>query len=134
CVLAAVAFAGLQRVPLSRSSILRAAAVALLVVPMVRATLALIADTVTNCSLDLTVWPLLPRSPAHFVLQLALMLVAGAGAIAAAAVLSLAGPLPPTRAARAPLWAAMAVAAAAARTLCPGRLTRSAPHPPARGL
>src|SRR5262249_5579037 len=121
-VLAGVVFDGLERVPLGSPSLVRAVAAALLAVPVLRATFALIADTVANCSFDLTVWPLLPRSPAHFVLQLALVLVGGAGAIAAAAVLSLAGPLPATRGAAAAYWAAMAAAAAVGASLGPGRL------------
>ncbi|PYQ47156.1 MAG: hypothetical protein DMF78_24460, partial [Acidobacteria bacterium] len=120
-VLAVAAFDGLQRLALRRPSAARAVAAVLLAVPILMATFALIADTVVNCSLDLTVWPLLPRSPAQFVLQLALVLVTGGGALALAAVLSLAGPIAATRGGRAVSLAAMALAAAVAVRLCPGR-------------
>src|SRR5262249_52979255 len=129
-VLAFVVFDGLARVPLARPSLPRAVAAVLVAAPILRGTLALVADTVANCSLDLTVWPLLPRSAAQFALQLALVMVVGAGALAMAAVLSLAGPLPATRAGRAALLGVMAVSAPLAVWLCPGPVS-DLPVPPA---
>src|SRR5258708_35902113 len=60
-------------------------------------TFRLIEDTVVNCSLDLTVLPLVPRSAAHLTIDLALLCVMAAGALGAASALTLGAPAPLAR-------------------------------------
>ena len=93
-ILASVAFDGSRRLALGRPSVIRLAGAGLLAVPILAGTLRLVEDTVVNCSLDLTVLPLLPRSAAHLVVHLALLAVMAAGALGVASVLTLGGPAP----------------------------------------
>ena len=51
----------------------------------------LVADTVTNCSLDLTPLTLVPRSLSHFVIHLSLLLLAGSTVLAVVALHAWAG-------------------------------------------
>jgi signal transduction histidine kinase len=112
-VAAWVVFDGVQRLPAGRASAIRAVAAVLLTIPVLAATFHFVSDTVVNCSLDLTVLPLIPRSPAHLAVHLALLAVLGAGALAAAGALMVGGPPPRRRPAEAIIVVALAVAAAA---------------------
>src|SRR5258708_38748521 len=76
-------------------------------------TFRLIEDTVVNCSLDLTVLPLVPRSAAHLTIDLALLCVMAAGALGAARALTLRAPAPPAPRLRIALVLAPAAAAPA---------------------
>jgi nitrogen fixation/metabolism regulation signal transduction histidine kinase len=119
-VLALVALDGAQRLPLGRPSFLRLLGATVLAVPVLVGTMRLIADTVVNCSLDLTMLPLVPRSLAHLVIDLALLGVVAAGALALASVLTLGGPSPVRGKAGLALIAGGALLATAAARLWPG--------------
>jgi two-component system, NtrC family, nitrogen regulation sensor histidine kinase NtrY len=95
--LAAVAFDGARHIRPRRPSLLRMAGAAVLAIPILAGALRLIEDTVVNCSLDLTVLPLLPRSAAHLAIHVALLAVTAAGALGVASVLTLGGPAPLAR-------------------------------------
>jgi signal transduction histidine kinase len=64
----------------------------LLGVPVVAGAFVVVADAVTNASIDLSAAPLWPRSTAHLAVQAALVLVVAAATLAAAALASLGGP------------------------------------------
>jgi signal transduction histidine kinase len=121
--LVVVAFAtvdGMQRLPAGAPSAVRRLAAILLAVPILAGTFTLIADTVVNCSLDLTVLPLFPRSAAHLVIHVALLGVLAAGALGLSAALTLGGPPPAGRGARLAMTLAAAAAATAAVRFWPG--------------
>jgi nitrogen fixation/metabolism regulation signal transduction histidine kinase len=119
-VVAFAAFDGIQRLPRRGFSLLPLIGVTLLAIPVLVATLRLIADTVVNCSLDLTILPLVPRSLAHLAIHLALVGVLAAGGLALAAVLTLGGPGPASGQARLALVLGLSAAAAVAARLWPG--------------
>jgi two-component system nitrogen regulation sensor histidine kinase NtrY len=119
-VLAAVAFDGARRIPLGTPSVVRMIGASLLAVPILVGTLRLIEDAVVNCSLDLTALPLVPRSPAHLVMHVALLAVLAAGALGVASVLALGGPAPATRGRRIAMGIALAALVAAGVRSWPG--------------
>ena len=119
-VVAFVAFDGAQRLPPGAPSPIRILGAALLALPILAGTFRLVEDTVVNCSLDLTLLPLVPRSAAHLVIDVALLAVLAAGALAVMAALALAGPLPATRKGHLATALALALAAAGAVAFCPG--------------
>jgi nitrogen fixation/metabolism regulation signal transduction histidine kinase len=121
-VVAFVAFDGVRRLPSGPASLPRVIVALLLSVPVLVATFRLIEDTVVNCSLDLTVLPLYPRSAAHLAVQIALLWVLTAGALTLTGLLILGGPVPARRGWR----LAMAIALSAAGVAA-ARLWRSAP-------
>jgi signal transduction histidine kinase len=91
-----------------RPSLPRTLGAGLLAVAVLAGAFYLIGDAVANSSLDLEALPLLPRSAAHVVMQVALLLVLAAGALLVVALFTLAGPWPrrtPERAA----WMAAAL-------------------------
>ncbi|HEV7499522.1 MAG TPA: hypothetical protein VGQ33_05930, partial [Vicinamibacteria bacterium] len=119
-ILAAVALDGAGRVSPARSSLIRMFGASLLAVPILAGTLRLIEDTVVNCSLDLTVLPLVPRSAAHLAIHLALLAVMAAGALGLASALMLGGPAPGTRGLRRALVLALAGVVTAGVRYAPG--------------
>jgi nitrogen fixation/metabolism regulation signal transduction histidine kinase len=119
-ILAAVALDGARRLPLRPPSLIRMAGAALLAVPILVGTLHLIDDAVVNCSLDLTVLPLAPRSAAHLTIHLALLAVMASGALGVASVLTLGGLPPARRGKRQALVLALAAAVTAGVRYWPG--------------
>ena len=109
-----------RRLPRGGPSVLRLVGASLLAVPVLVATMRLIADTVVNCSLDLTMLPLVPRSLAHLAIHLALLCVVAAGGLALATVLTLGGPGPASGQARAALVLGLSAVATLAARLWPG--------------
>jgi two-component system, NtrC family, nitrogen regulation sensor histidine kinase NtrY len=79
---------------------------------VLRAFAHLLADTVTNCSLDLTPLTLVPHTVSHFVLHLSLLLLAGATVLSVAALHAWAGA--PERAGARAVWIAGAALSLAA--------------------
>jgi signal transduction histidine kinase len=120
-VLGLVALDGAQRLPPGRPSRVRLAGTSLLAVPVLVGTFRLIADTVVNCSLNLTILPLLPRSLAHLAIDLALLGVMASGGLALATVLMLGGPGPASREGRVALVLGLSTAATLAARLWPGQ-------------
>jgi nitrogen fixation/metabolism regulation signal transduction histidine kinase len=119
-VLAAVAEGGARRIPLGAPSMVRMLGASLLALPILVGTLRLIEDTVVNCSLDLTVLPLVPRSPAHLVMHIALLAVIAAGSLGVASVLTLGGPAPAARGRRIAMVLALAAVVTAGVRYWPG--------------
>ncbi|HEV7499542.1 MAG TPA: HAMP domain-containing protein, partial [Vicinamibacteria bacterium] len=119
-VVAFVALAGVRRLSPGPPSIVRLLGASVLAVPILVGTFGLIADTVVNCSLDLIVLPLWPRSAAHLAVDVALLCVMGAGALGVATVVTLGGAPPARRGARIAMAAAIGAAAAAAVGFWPG--------------
>ncbi len=79
-----------------------------LALPVIGATFFLVGDAVANCSLDLATLPLVPDNPARLLIQASLLVLVAAGALAAAALVALGGPLPGGRASRVALAVAVA--------------------------
>jgi signal transduction histidine kinase len=82
--------------------------------PLIASAFAWIADTSSNCSLDLEAIALVPRSAAHLVLQTSLLLVLAAASGLLVALFTWAGPLPRSRSGRlgrAALWAGLGAVA-----------------------
>lgn len=92
---AALLAAAAGRAAPTRPSLARTLLAAVLALPVLAAVFQLLADAVANSSLDLESLPLVPRSAAHLVLQVALLLVLAAGALAITALFALARPWPP---------------------------------------
>ena len=113
-VVAFVAFSGVQRLPVAARSPLRMIGASVLAVPILVGTFRLITDTVVNCSLDLTVLPLWPRSTAHLALHVAMLSVLGAGMLGVAAAVTLGGAPPARRGGRIAIAIAIGAAVAAA--------------------
>jgi signal transduction histidine kinase len=78
----------------ARPSLARTLAAAVLGLPALAGAFFLVGDAVANSSLDLETLPLLPRSPDHLVMQMALMAVMAAAALSTIALHLLAGPWP----------------------------------------
>ena len=118
--LAAAAFDGVRRLPAGTPSLIRALGATLLAIPILAGTFRLVEDTVVNCSLDLTVLPLVPRSAAHLTIDLALLCVMAAGALGVASALTLGGPAPQARGLRIAMVLVLAAAATAGVRYWPG--------------
>jgi signal transduction histidine kinase len=112
-VLALVLFETVMAAAAPRASIGRAAAAALLALPLLGAMFYWIADTVANTPLDIEAVPLVPRSPAQLLIHLSLLLVLGTGLVLLTALLAQGGPITSRRALaeRASLWAGVAALA-----------------------
>jgi len=125
--LAAAAFDGVRRLPAGAPSVIRTLGATLLAIPLLAGTFRLIQDTVVNCSLDLTVLPLVPRSAAHLTIDLALLCVMAAGALGVASALTLGGPMPLARGLRIAMVLVLAAAATTGVRYWPGE--RDVPLP-----
>jgi signal transduction histidine kinase len=95
-VLAGVLFARAWRVQGAGRGPLRALAGTVAAFPMLAASFAWISDTVNNSPLDLASAGLWPRSVAHFLVEISLLQVLGAGLLTLAALLAVTCPLPAT--------------------------------------
>jgi signal transduction histidine kinase len=102
-----------------RPAPLRAAVTALLALPVLAWTFAWVADTAANSPLDLETFALLPRSPAHALLQCALLLILAGGGALLAAVMAFGGPVPRTSSGRGAWGLGLATVAAVALWLWP---------------
>jgi signal transduction histidine kinase len=86
--------------PAPRSSAARVVLALLASLGLSAAALALIRDTVAHSQLDLAAVTLIPKSPVHFVIHVALLLILAAAALLAMALWASAGPAVATRRAR----------------------------------
>ena len=118
--LAAAAFDGVRRLPAGPPSLIRVLGATLLAIPVLAGTFRLIEDTVVNCSLDLTVLPLVPRSAAHLTIDLALLCVMAAGALGVASALTLGAPAPLARGLRMAMVLVLAAAVTTGVRYWPG--------------
>ena len=113
-LLAAWLCRGLLRRAPGRPSLPGAALSALLALPVLGATFALIGRAVERSPHDLAAVSLLPHSTAHLASQVAMLLLLGTGLLVLVGFLSFGGPLPRTprgRLGRSSLWAVVGVAA-----------------------
>jgi signal transduction histidine kinase len=99
-VLTAAALDPILRRPVARPTIARVLAADLLSLPPLAAVFAWVGDTSANSTLDLEAITLIPRSAAHLLIHLALLLVLAGGGLLLTCVQALAGSVPASPAGR----------------------------------